>query len=55
MQLQKEVKSYPAVKKVCGPIVEKDVNPKWQPRNGCDGRLMATMTIQVPSGTCTFI
>jgi len=44
MQLQKEVKSNPAVKKVCGPqkkaIVEKYVKSKVQPRNGCGGRLL---------------
>jgi len=31
-------------------IVKKDVNPRWRPRNGCGGRLMAKiliMTIQV--------
>ena len=41
------------MKKVCAlrkAMVKKDVNPRWQPRNGCDGRLMVKiliMTIQV--------
>jgi len=25
--------------------VKKDVNPKWRPRNGCDGRLKAKILI----------
>ena len=29
-------------------MVKKDVNPRWRPRNGCDGRLMVKfLTIQV--------
>jgi len=43
----------PSCKKVCGPkkaIVKKMWNPRWWPRNGCDGRLMTKFlitTIQV--------
>ena len=47
IQTQKEMKSNPkqpsCKKKQCGPqkgYGEKDVNPRWRPRNGCDGRLM---------------
>ena len=47
------IQKQPSCKKVCGPtkaIVKKMWNPRWQPRNGCDGRLIAKiliMTIQV--------
>jgi len=57
MQLQKEVKSnlkQPSCKKNCvapkRPLLKKMWNPRWRPRNGCDGRLMAKFlitTIQV--------
>jgi len=57
MQLQTEVKSnpkQPSCKKSCGPkkaiVKKKKWNPRWQPRNGCDGRLMTKFlitTIQV--------
>jgi len=36
------IQNSPAVRKVCGTeegYCEKDMNPRWQPRNGCDGRL----------------
>ena len=51
MHLQKEVKSNQ--KKCAAPekaIVKKMGNQRWQPRNGCDGRLIARIlitTIQV--------
>jgi len=58
MQLQKEVKSNPkqphCKKKRCAdpkrPLWKKMWNPRWQSRNGCDGRLMTKIlitTIQV--------
>jgi len=55
MQLQKEVKpnsKQSSCKKKCVALLceKKMSNPRWQPRNGYDGRLMAkilTMTIQV--------
>jgi len=50
MQLKKEPKT---AEEVCDPkklIVKKMWNPRWWPRNGCDGKLMVkflTTTIQV--------
>jgi len=42
------IQNSPAVKNGCGPkkaIVKKMWNPRWQPRNDCDGRLMAKFLI----------
>jgi len=48
------IQNSPAVKKKCAapkrPLWKKIWNPRWRPRNGCDGRLMAKIlitTIQV--------
>jgi len=43
------IQNTPAVKSGCGPkkaIVKKMWNPRWRPRNGCDGRLMAKYLIK---------
>jgi len=42
-------KNSPAVKKMCAApkktIVKKMWNPRWQPRNGCDGRLIGKILL----------
>ena len=56
IQNSQAIKKSAALRKA---MVKKDVNPRWRPRNGCDGRLMVKIlitTIQVnfvprPSGT----
>jgi len=48
IQLRKEVKSnpkQPSCKKSMWPPRMQLWNPKWQPRNGCDGRLKAKILI----------
>jgi len=42
IQSNSAVKKCTALKKA---IVEKDVNPKWRPINGCDGRLIVNILI----------
>ena len=47
IQNSQAVKKCVALRKA---MVKKDVNPRWRPRNGCDGRLMVKIliiTIQV--------
>jgi len=45
------IQKHPSCKKKCAAlkkaIVKKMWNPRWQPRNGCDGRLIAKIFIMI--------